>query len=228
VAISLDPERSDPVVLLALIFERQGRTDEAARWLDGLVARDPLAIDAHEALLGFAARAHDEVRRDAAERALARLGRTPGDQEGGERKARASLLDIDAAIARGHFARAEKLALAARLSGGDLALRAAAFGAAAFARTQATLVLLADPADGNARVAAVVAADLQRDDQAFEEATTNTPATRVALSPLARALMGELLERRVGAEARRAWDAVDGRGVNEEEDTLVQQVLRRR
>jgi hypothetical protein len=97
------------------------------------------------------------------------------------------------------------LALTARLSSGALALRAAAVGAATFAKEQADLVLAADPSDSDARVAAAVAADLLRDDDALARAMIDTSAGRTPLSSLACALMAELLDRRIGPDAKKAW-----------------------
>jgi tetratricopeptide (TPR) repeat protein len=204
-AVSLDPDRRETAILLALVLERQGHLEEARRWLNGLIARDASSIEAHEAMAAFAVRTGDEGRRLGSEEALALL-RPPLSGAGVLRRGEAvSLSGIDAAIGRGDFDRARRLALAARLSSGALALRAAALGSVSFARIEAELVLAADPADGDARVAATVAADLARDDAAFSRALSGVPANDAPLSPLATLLMAELLSRRVGADARRAW-----------------------
>jgi hypothetical protein len=51
-----------------------------------------------------------------------------------------------------------------------------------------------------------VAADLLRDDDALARAMIDGSAVgRAPLSPLARALMAELLDRRIGPDAKKAW-----------------------
>src|SRR6185503_17134008 len=98
---------------------------------------------------------------------------------------------------------------AARVTASELAARAAALGRGEIARSQAELVLGADPADGTARVALAVCADLAGDDPALARAMAELPPARdarlVAVSPLARLLLAELLSRRVGGEAAQAW-----------------------
>jgi tetratricopeptide (TPR) repeat protein len=225
IAVSLDPDRPEPAVLFALVLERQGQVDEARRWLDGLVARDPWSIVAHESMVAFAARTHDDVRRQTSEEALLKL--RPPRADGAARRDSASLSEVDAAIERGEFERARRLALVARISSGALALRAAAAGSVSFARAQAELVLAADPADGDARVAATVAADLERDDVALERAVSAIPRVAAPLSPLATLLMGELLGRRIGAEAQRAWMQAAG-PLAKTDDPLVAAVAARR
>jgi tetratricopeptide (TPR) repeat protein len=226
VAVSLDPDRPEPAILLALVLERQGQTDEARRWLDGLIARDPWSIVAHEAMAAFATRARDDVRRQTSEEALAKL-RPPRSEGSAAHRDSASLSEVDAALEHGDFDRARRLALAARISSGALALRAAALGSVSFARAQAELVLAADPADGDARVAATVAADLDRDDAALERAVSSIPRVAAPLSPLATLLIAELLARRVGSDAQRAWMQASG-PIPKTEDPLVASVAARR
>jgi Tfp pilus assembly protein PilF len=213
-AVSLDPDRPEPAILLALVLERQGHVDEARRWLDGLVAREPRSIVAHEAMVSFAARTQDDVRRQASEDALTQL-RPRADGKAPHRDS-ASLSEVDKALERGDFDRARRLALAARISSGALALRAAALGSVSFA-----------PADGDARVAATVAADLQRDDAALERTVASIPRIATPLSPLATLLMAELLSRRIGAEAHRAFLQAAG-PLPKSDDPLLAVVAARR
>lgn len=108
---------------------------------------------------------------------------------------------VDAALRAGDEPRAERLAKAARLPLAALALRAAACGRLSLAARLAALVFRADPASSDARVALLVTADLQRDETVFREALGSgplvidgSPAPR--LSPLAEALLADLLQRR--------------------------------
>jgi tetratricopeptide (TPR) repeat protein len=227
VAVSLDPNRVEPALLVSLALERLGRIEEAKRWIQGLVARNPASIEANEAMAAFAERTHDAALHAAAERALAELGAGP-DRRSPTLKARTTVADVDAAIARGEFDEARRRALAARLSSGALSLRAAAVGAASFAREQADLVLAADPGDSDARVAAAVAADLLRDDDALARAMGGVEIAKTRISPLAQLLMAELLLRRVGSDAQKAWSDAAGAPVDETDDPLVRDVAARR
>jgi tetratricopeptide (TPR) repeat protein len=221
--VSLDPDRDEPAVLLALALERQGHADEARRWLDGLVARHPSSVTAHEAMAAFAGRTHDDARRQSSEDALSVL--RPGDQ-GRAHRSGASLSMVDSAILRGEFERARSLALGARISSGALAVRAAALGSVDFARSQAEFVLAADPADADARVAALVAADLARDEAALARALAGTRSFSAPPSPLGILLLGELLGRRVGTAAETALVHAAGPLATEGDD-LAQTVARR-
>jgi tetratricopeptide (TPR) repeat protein len=179
-AVSLDPDRREPVLLLVKVLGRLSRASEARAWLDGLVIRDP----------GSAAA----------------LGDLDSNKNGSRADPLAQTLgEVDGALLRGNDGLARRRALAARLSSGQLAVRAAALGRASFAREQAAIVLGADPGDTDARVAAAVAADLARDDAALARALASLPDGSTPLSPLARALLAELVTRRVGVEARTAW-----------------------
>jgi tetratricopeptide (TPR) repeat protein len=204
VATSLDPDRLEPPLLLAQILERQGRIAEARQWLDGLVVREPTSTEAHEAMAGFASRTHDDARREASLRALSVL-RPPRLEDKPFQRVRPSLAEIDSALSSRDFDRAESLALSARVSSGALALRAAALGIVGFARAHAELVLSADPSDSDARVAAAVAADIARDDDALTAIVSALPDSSTPLSPLASALMAELLDRRLGPSVRQTW-----------------------
>jgi tetratricopeptide (TPR) repeat protein len=213
-AVRLDPDRVEPVLVLVMVLERQGRVDEAKRWLAGLLAREPESREAIEAARGFAVRTGNGPLRGASLR-------TPDSSE------RPSRVEVDAAILHGEVDAARRLAVAARVSSGALALRAAALGDASFAREEAELVLGADPSDTDARVAAVVAADLARDGAALARAVGDLPESLTPLSPLAALLLGEILNRRIGEDA--------GRGVRElagdtakSNDALVRAVAARK
>jgi NADH dehydrogenase/NADH:ubiquinone oxidoreductase subunit G len=116
------------------------------------------------------------------------------------------LAEVDAAIERGDLAAARSSARHAHLPAAELAVRAAALGHADLARAQAALVLGADPASSSARVALAVAADLAGDAELFATALDDAQAGVPAQpSPLARLLFAELLHRRAGRDAARAF-----------------------
>lgn len=107
---------------------------------------------------------------------------------------------MDAALSRGDLAGARRMATRAKVSQGEIALRAAAMGRLSEAREQAELVLGADPADVNAAVALLAATD-ERDPIALGRAANMLRDARGRLGPLARLLFSELLLRHAGKEA---------------------------
>jgi hypothetical protein len=68
---------------------------------------------------------------------------------------------------------------------------------------------------------------LLRDDDALARAMSGVETAKT-VSPLARLLMGELLLRRVGGEAGKAWNDAVGGATGEGEDALVRDVAARR
>jgi hypothetical protein len=204
------------VLALAAALERQGRADDAKRWLTGLVARVPESREAQDAALGFATRTGNAALRESSRRALELLGSvTP-----------AARADVDAALLRGELDRARSMAATLRLSSGALALRAAALGNVRFARAESDLVLAADPSDSDARVASIVAADLAHDAPALARALTDLPGASTPVSPLGALLLSEVLRRRIGDGAARAMRAFAG-AAETSDDPLVRAVASR-
>jgi hypothetical protein len=119
--------------------------------------------------------------------------------------AAALLDDVDAAIARDSLGDARSAAKRARLPPAELAVRAAALGKATLAKAQAQLVHLADPSSSSAAIALAVAADLSRDAAGVTDAFSDAAALTTPPSPLARLLLAELLLRRTGRDAARAY-----------------------
>lgn len=134
-----------------------------------------------------------------------------------------SRADIDEALERGDLPGARKLATRAKTSQGEIALRAAALGRLALAKEQAELVLGADPSDGAAAIALVVAAksgDLGAASKALSDAqATGAPA-------LGRLLLAEVLAVRVGRDAAKDLVSADELG-KPREDALEEAVRAR-
>ncbi|HEY3593213.1 MAG TPA: tetratricopeptide repeat protein [Polyangiaceae bacterium] len=216
--VSADPDRVEPVLTLVMVLEREKRFDDAKRWLSGLIVRQPPSLDAAEAAYAFAVRTQDVPLRDAARRALAATR---------PERSVPSPADVDAALLRNEFDVARRLAMAARLSSGSLALRAAALGRASFARSEADLVLGADPSDTDARVAAIAAADLSRDGAALARAVSGLPDAPLPLSPLAALVLSEVLRRRIGDDAARPMREMAG-AAEKSDDALVRAVAARK
>jgi hypothetical protein len=108
-------------------------------------------------------------------------------------------------LTEGDLKAARRAAVALRIRPGELAVLAARRGASDTARAQARLVLAADPENVDAWVALVVVADLAGDDAGVVAALAKPPSASWPPSALGAALLGELLERRVGTPAAQAW-----------------------
>lgn len=102
---------------------------------------------------------------------------------------------LDAALRAGDLPRARRHALGLRMDPSALALHALQLGQAQMALEQAQLVLGANPLDADARVVALCAADLLRDNSRFR-AFLVTPLKSEALRPAAAAELDRLLSRR--------------------------------
>jgi hypothetical protein len=109
-----------------------------------------------------------------------------------------TLLELDQALAYADLPAARALAVAARITKGELAVRAAALGHAALATEQATSVLAANPDDADAWTAALVASDLVGDGDAFQHLLRRAQANPTALHGLSVRLLAELVARHVG------------------------------
>jgi tetratricopeptide (TPR) repeat protein len=200
-AASLDPNRVETSLLVVEAFQVSGDSTGARRWLDGLIQRSPTSPVAWRGALTFAERNGD---RELARRAawhLARLRPNLVEAEDPE-VVRAA---IDQALLGHDLDQARSLAVRGRVPPVELALRAALLARPKLAREQALLVLRADPRNGDAWVAALVAADLDHDLGLLEEVAAYLDADPVSPSPTGVRLLGELLERIVGPAAAQAW-----------------------
>lgn len=106
---------------------------------------------------------------------------------------------LDEALRSGDEAAAERLAKTSRLPLASLALRAAAWGRLPLAKRLAALVFRADPRSADARIALLVAADLERDEALFREALGSGPlegSIDGRPSPLGEALLADVVARR--------------------------------
>jgi tetratricopeptide (TPR) repeat protein len=197
-AILLDPDRDEGALLRAEILDRLERPGDARRELRALTIRRPGSVEGWRALFALEIRSGHIAAAEEAARRVRELSPRQGDP----------LTELDLALSRGDLRRARRLALEADLPPAEIAVRAAALGRAREARGQAELVLGADPSSASALVALAAAADLTGDPAALAQAWSAVPGPRdpaAAPSRLARLLLAELLERRVGREAAMAW-----------------------
>ncbi|MFZ5894413.1 MAG: hypothetical protein ACOY0T_25350 [Myxococcota bacterium] len=195
-AASFDADSVYFSLLVVEYAEALGDLATARAWLDGLLVRSPESREALNAAVAFAKRHDDAARRLRAEQKLAELGAPPDTNA-----------ELRAALARGDLPAARKAALALRVPPAELALRAVRLSTASVASEQAALALGADPNDADAWVAALVAADLARDRAALARLLHEDPVAPSPPSSLALELLGELLARLAGDDARAAWGA---------------------
>jgi tetratricopeptide (TPR) repeat protein len=201
-AFELDPDNERTTLLLAELMERQGHPDQALIWLDAWVTRDPTSTAGYTALFALAKRRGDSVRRIRAESALELLSSVRGVPES-ERRTQA-LERLDGALRRGDLFEARREAPAAQASAATIALRAAALGRLGLARTQARWVLDADPRNADGWIAWAAAAT-SSETEAPPTPSARAPQPAGTASPLGVRLLADLLLRRVGANAARAW-----------------------
>jgi tetratricopeptide (TPR) repeat protein len=201
-ALALDPDDLDTALVRAMVLDGAGRVDDARRALRSIAARRPTSTAPWRELHALALRTTDAaLARESAERLRALEGGTTAVRELGPR----ALPRIDRALLGDDLPAAQKLALQQRLPGAEVALRAVALGQRALARTQAELVLGADPGDASARIALVAVADLGGDLGAMTALMRTIPRASSTPSPLGRWLFADVLRRRVSAEAALAW-----------------------
>jgi tetratricopeptide (TPR) repeat protein len=106
---------------------------------------------------------------------------------------------------QGDTAELERAAIAARIGSAELSLRAVQHGRTDLANRFSSLVLEADPASSDARIAALSSADLEKDQDSFNRLSKNVPRLCTPPSALGAVLMEALIGRRLGPEAARAW-----------------------
>jgi tetratricopeptide (TPR) repeat protein len=116
-----------------------------------------------------------------------------------------SELAVERALDHGDVTSARAAARAARWPDAEVALRALGMGRPDLAARIAELSLVSDPGDASARIAALTAADLEQKDETLARLLLPMPKDRIPPSAHAIELMEQLLSRRSGSEAARAW-----------------------
>lgn len=201
-AFQLDPNNELTTLLLAELYERLGRPQEALRWLDAWITRDPASTAGYTALEALAAKHKDSLRQSRAARGLELLAAHRGTLD---RDPKAAARDrLDRALIRGDLAEARNHATLAQVPAPALALRAAALGSFTAARAQAKWVLAADSRSADGWIAWFVAADPAR----LEKTPGATSLARLdagAPSPFGVRVLADFLLMRVGPPAARAW-----------------------
>lgn len=204
-ALSLDPLHLPTTTLVVETFVQLKQTQSALRYLDAAIALYP-----HVSALTHWKHAILEGR---------------GAADAARAASRPKLEEVDRALLNDTSDAARELALALDLAESELAARAVALGKTKAGRKQAQHVQQADPADGTAWVTLLSSADLLRDEVLYEATLNALDEEPTAPSSLAVVLLGELLKRRVGSDAARAW--LDAAVAGVPENPLVARQLRR-
>ncbi len=204
-AFALDPDDEQTSVLMARLLEKRGQTGSALGWLEALVARDPESLAGWQALLSTAHAAGRKQIELRAAREMMQLAPARRAALARRYPALDRLALVDQALLSGDMAKARERALAAHLTLGQLAVRAAGLGLAKPAAQFADEVLRADPRDANAWIARLVAADLSGDQAAFGSALDALGRDPVPPEADAARLLAALLRRRAGSEAADRW-----------------------
>jgi tetratricopeptide (TPR) repeat protein len=216
------PRSIDANLLVIDSLTALGRQEEALRWLDALAAFAPGAHRVQSRRLAEA-RARGDIAREQRARevrnALLRAQTLEAPIEDPELAARGKAA-VDAALLSEQFDLALQRATIIGMHKSELALRAVALGRPELARRIAALVLEADPADANGRLALVLANDVSPPSALPEpqfHLTSDAP-----LHPIAILLFGEMLDRKVGGEAGHLWR--NAQAVPASEDPLVERL----
>ncbi len=206
-ALTLDPLHLPTTTLVVETFLRMKQPGDALRYLDA-------AIALHPGLSTLVHWKHAIVREGGSPKAFVPNGQAaPGLEE------------LDRALLNDTTDEAGQLALELELPEGEVAARAVALGKTGAGLERANHVHQADPADGTAWVTVLSSADLSRNEAVYEAALKTLDGTPTTPSLLGSVLFADLLKRRVGDDAARAW--LRAAAAETPRDPLVTEQLRR-
>ena len=207
-ALRLDPEDEATTLLLASIEDTLERPGQSQRLLLAQVTRLPRSTRTWRALQKHARRAGDRAIEALARDELARLESTGRVEDAVLGSAGSPPSSLHRELLSANLSRARQAAVLGRLPPAAVALRALELGLPKMASAQAEYVLGADPSNSDAWIAALVAADRLADADAYQRLLASPPPSPTRPSQQAAKALADLVERRVGTEARvRFWDA---------------------
>jgi tetratricopeptide (TPR) repeat protein len=205
-ARALAPDLSEPFRATAECDLARGEFAPAATAAQAALARAPEDPDVSAVLVSALEHAGhvDEARR--VRRALELLyGEAPEKSD--------SPSALREAVADGNLARVESAALSAHSPLADVDVAAIAAARPDLAEALATRALISDPGDVDAKVIVLLAADLGQKEDILVRQATSLPVDRTTPSDVSTRFMEELLARRVGDGAARAFhDALPAPG----------------
>jgi tetratricopeptide (TPR) repeat protein len=207
-AVRLDASDTAANLLVANVYRAQDRLVEARAWLFALVLRSPEANAHWAALRSLAESAHDDAlgRFAASELERRRARRQVGAEAApGAKPAPANLSsELVAALNAGDLPGARAIAAREQISPRTLAVLVMMNGYPALAERQATLLLEADPADPDALITALTAAEITGATPRLEALLRQTSSDRRP-SPLGARLFADLVRWLVDGDAARDW-----------------------
>lgn len=206
-ALALDPLHLPSTMLVVETFLRLKQPKDAFRYLDAAIALRPSLAE-----LGYS---KDAMVRDGTMPKFFAVsqGIPP------------SLPELDRALLSDTNDTARELALALEIPEGEVAARAVALGKTRAGSKRANHVHQADPSEGTAWVTLLSSADLMRDEALYEATLNALDEAPTPPSPLGTVLFADLLKRRVGEDAARAW--LQAAATPPPDDPLVARQLRR-
>lgn len=220
-AILLDPGNAEANLLIADVYGAQSQTEKASAWLFAWLLRDPGAASQWRALSQRGTALKD--------RALARLALAEASQRGAlgalddpsatsparspTSSGSTAWPDVEAALRAGDLSLARTKAAEQGLSPRALALLAMANAQPSLGLAQAELLLAANPNDGSALVAALVASALLGDTEIFSRLLHHVSDPELPEAELA-AQMAELLRWYIGDAPAEQWQLAYRRAKN--------------
>jgi tetratricopeptide (TPR) repeat protein len=192
-AAELAPNDVEASLVLSRAYEKRGNVVAARQWLRALELRTHPGIGRSSLPPGGAPQV---------EAAMAPAPTAKGETNPPSR--------LDAALVENDLERAKRLAVRERVPTSELALRAIRSGRVEFAEATANRALGAEPGSTDARIAALAGADFSHDERSFDDLVKRLPKARTEPTDLGARVMSELLLRRLGPEAARAFDRAYG------------------
>jgi tetratricopeptide (TPR) repeat protein len=199
-AVALAPNDMEASLFLGRAYEQSGDLAGARRWLRALALRHPGSLAAADAFRDVAERTGDRPDAELASARVSALVRVLGGSPGSSTKE----MGGKAPVAPGESppSRPSRTPVSAV----DRAVDALSKGDVEQAASGAARMLSAEPGNTDARILALVCADLTRNDDAFGSLVVRLPEQRIEPTLGVARLFSELIERRVGTKAARAFE----------------------
>jgi len=198
-AVVLAPNDTEASLFLGRAYEQSGDATRARTWLLALALRRPGSLAAAEAFRDVAERTGDHAGAELAGERVSALVRVLGGSLGSSAKELAGSPPARPGEAP------PSTPSRTPVSAVDRAVEALSKGDVEAAASGAARVLSAEPGNTDARILALVCADLTRNDAAFGSLLVRLPEQRIEPTLGGARLFNELIERRVGTEAARAF-----------------------
>lgn len=206
-AVALAPNDMEASLFLGHAYEQSGDAGQAQRWLRALALRHPGSLASAEAFRDTAERTGDRADAELAGARVSALVRVLGGSSGSRTK------EVDGKPPAQLGETPPSAPSRMPVSAVDRAVEALSKGDVERAASGAARVLAAEPGNADARILSLICADLTRSDAAFARLVVRLPEQRGEPTLGVARLFSELLERRVGAKAARAFEQAYAAGL---------------